>query len=993
MAKKEIYRLDIKIGVEGDSEAKKKLTATERFAKQTEKRTKALDKIKASPSVKLKDKLSKPLEKVEGKLSNFSKKACSKLAAVATAGAVMIGGLGIAAAVRDFSNFEQGLANVKAISGATAQEMQVLGKEARRLGAETAWSAKDVTDAEMLLSQAGFKVQETIAALPGLLDMASAGDIQLAEATDIAAGTIRAFGIEAKQSAHVADVLALTASRTNSDISGIGESMKYVAPVSKSLGISFEETSAAIGMLADANIKGSQAGTVLRASFARLANPSEKAAEAIEKLGFKAFDSNGKMLPLSQVIGNLKTSMNGLTKQQKAQAISTIFGTEAMSGMMALVEQGPEKLQSLTKELEGSDGAARKMAETRLDSLQGQFTILKSAVEGMNIELGEKLAPYAKEFVSWFTAKIPDITQGIVKVVDTISNLVKKFNSLGTGTKKMFAAVAIGAVAFNPLTKYIKGTTKALTFLIGLSPKLSTFFGITKKATVAAEATKTLATGAGLASKGVGALGLAAKGGALLLNPWTWGIGAATYAGIKLYRHLQKDSIPEVQRFGDEVSKSTQKSVGAFMDLEEKATKSLNQLKWSGANVSSEIKNNLSSTFNEMTNQITTKINENNEKGKQTLQSMFANSKAFSDKEKQTLISNTEQAFNGKSQKIIEGNNKIQSILNNATSKNRQLTQQEYNEILRIKSEMMTSAVQVMSQGEAEQGAILERLKTNTGIITAQQAADVVQKSLEQKDKTIASAQEEYNERLKVAAMLRAEGGAENQRLADIVVTEAQRQLDESTQKAESMHTQVVEHARQQAGEHVSEVDWETGKVLDNFDAMINKIHEFNALSIKEKVIKITTWVNDFFKGDDKNGMDTYNGPGSIAGAGKALATGTNNATSGVHEVAERGFEILVGRQTRLFKGGERVLNNRESKKFLQSGLNKENNQIAEEKPKPQFTIAQPQFAGAGGINVYVGDVGVENNFDSDANVDEIIEETTKEVGRKIKEAFKNIKK
>ncbi|MFV3014101.1 phage tail tape measure protein [Clostridium botulinum] len=256
MAKKEIYRLDIKIGVEGDSEAKKKLTATERFAKQTEKRTKALDKIKASPSVRLKDKLSKPLEKMEGKLSKFSKAACSKLAAIATAGAVMIGGLGIAAAVRDFSNFEQGLANVKAISGATAQEMQVLGKEARRLGAETAWSAKDVTDAEMLLSQAGFKVQETIAALPGLLDMASAGDIQLAEATDIAAGTIRAFGMEAKQSAHVADVLALTASRTNSDISGIGESMKYVAPVSKSLGISFEETSAAIGMLADANIKG-----------------------------------------------------------------------------------------------------------------------------------------------------------------------------------------------------------------------------------------------------------------------------------------------------------------------------------------------------------------------------------------------------------------------------------------------------------------------------------------------------------------------------------------------------------------------------------------------------------------------------------------------------------------------------------------------------------------------------------------------------------------
>ncbi|TFH94218.1 phage tail tape measure protein, partial [Porphyromonas levii] len=178
-------------------------------------------------------------------LSTFSKSACSKLAAIATAGVLMVGGLGVNAAVRDFSNFEQGLANVKAISGATAQEMQVLSKEAKRLGATTAWSAKDVTDAETLLSQAGFSVKETVSALPGLLDLASAGELDLAQATDITAGTLRAFGIEASKSAHVADVLALTASRTNSDVSGLGESMKYVAPISKSLGISMEETSAA----------------------------------------------------------------------------------------------------------------------------------------------------------------------------------------------------------------------------------------------------------------------------------------------------------------------------------------------------------------------------------------------------------------------------------------------------------------------------------------------------------------------------------------------------------------------------------------------------------------------------------------------------------------------------------------------------------------------------------------------------------------------------
>nr|WP_243447544.1 phage tail tape measure protein [Clostridium tetani] len=1044
LAKKEIYRLDIKIGVKGDDTAKKKLSATEKFAKSSEKKMKALNKIKASPSVKLNDKLSKPankikskmsklnkvkanpsvklkdkatkpaekiekktkkvdkikakpivrlkdeatkpLNRIKAKLSAFSKSACSKLAAVATAGAIMIGGLGIGAAVNNFANFEQGLANVKAISGATAQEMQLLGKEAKRLGAETAWSAKDVTDAEMLLSQAGFKVQETIAALPGLLDMASAGDIQLAEATDIAAGTLRAFGIEASKSAHVADVLALTASRTNSDITGIGESMKYVAPVSKALGVSFEDTSAALGMLADANIKGSQAGTVLRAAFSRLSNPPKKAAGMIKKLGFSAFDAQGKMLPLDNVVGNLKKSLEGLTEQQKAQAVSTIFGVESMSGMLALVEQGPKKLKRLSNELQNSDGAAKKMAETRLDSLQGQFTILKSAVEGMNIELGERLAPYAKEFVTWFTAKIPDITQGIVKVVEKISSLAKKFNSLGTGTKKMFAAVAIGAVAFNPLTKAIKGTTKVLTFLIGLSPKLATFLGISKKATVAAGATKTLAAGVGLASKGVGGLGLAAKGGTALLNPWVLGLGAATYAGVKLYKHLKKDSIPEVQRFGDEISKSTQKSLGAFMDLEEKATKSLKQITWSGTNLTQDLKNNLIGDFDEMTNQITTKIDERTQKSKNSLQVMFANSKNLNDKEKQQMTSSVDSLYKTKSEKVIKGNAEIQKILNDVAAKNGQITKAQSDRILQIKSEMLTSAVEIMSESEAEQASILERMKLNSETISAEQAADIVQKSLDQKEKTIQTAREEFDERLRFAAMLRAEGGAENEKLADKVATEAEKQFKEASEKAESMHTSVVEHARLQAEEHAEQVDWETGKVKSNFDVMMDKIREFNALSIKEKVITITQKINNIFKKQNKEQGTPYRLKG------KGYATGTTNATRGIHQVAEHGFEIVVGRQTRLFNGGERVLNNRESKKFLQNGFEKRNNETHKKEPSPYFAVAQPQLAGSGGNNIKVN-VDMKNNFNNDDDVETIVQEAMQEFGYKLKEALKNIKK
>ena len=227
--------------------------------------------------------------------------------------------------------------------------------------------------------------------------------------------------MQASQSGHVADVLALSASATNSDVTDLGETMKYAAPVAQALGISFEDTAAASGLLSNANIKGSQAGTVLRQTMARLASPTKEAAKVMQQYGINAFDTQGNMKPLSGVIDNLNSSLGKLTSQQRADVISTIFGTESMSGVLALMNQGGQSLSDLSKNLSSADGAAKKMADTKLDNLAGQWTILKSAVEGMKIELGERLAPYAKQFVTWFTGKIPDITNGIVGIVDSIS--------------------------------------------------------------------------------------------------------------------------------------------------------------------------------------------------------------------------------------------------------------------------------------------------------------------------------------------------------------------------------------------------------------------------------------------------------------------------------------------------------------------------------------------------------------------------------------------
>lgn len=452
----------------------------DKFTEKSEKRMRQLDKMEASPAVKLEDKLSSPLKKIEGRIGSFAKTAIKRFTAVAAAGALLVGGLGLRDTMATFMDFEQGLSNVQAVSQATAEEMAILRDEAKRLGAETVWSAVEVTEAEMLLAQAGFSVQETVAALPGLLDLASSGGLDLASATDIAAGTLRAFGLEAENAAHIADVLAVAASATNSDVAGLGESMKYVGPAAKALGIDVEQTTAALGMLANANIKGSQAGTTLRSALTRLAKPTKQSSDMMKRLGFNAFDSTGKMLPMHELVRNLQKSTSGLTEQQRANAMATIFGQEAMSGMLALVEQGPDALKDLTQSLYESDGAAKQMAETRLDNLAGQMTILKSAVEGMKIELGERLAPYAKQFVEWLTPKIPTITDKIVELVENIQTFatkaypavlkfidgLKEIAPLAAGIGAAFATIKIASFAGKAISvfKKVKGAISTVTF-------------------------------------------------------------------------------------------------------------------------------------------------------------------------------------------------------------------------------------------------------------------------------------------------------------------------------------------------------------------------------------------------------------------------------------------------------------------------------------------------------------------------------------------------
>ncbi|POO87263.1 phage tail tape measure protein [Clostridium sp. 3-3] len=581
MASKEIYRLDIKINVNGDKESSNKVKKVEETAEKAKKKLKDLGNQTASPTAKLNDKMSSPLDKLESKtkklsdrtisptaklkdnatsgldkvksateklnnkeakvkvkaedqassviekannkLTSWLKAGTKKVISIALAGTLAMGGFGATTAIKTYSDFEKGLSNVKAVSQATDSEMKQLSNTAKSLGASTEWSAVQVTQAEELLGQAGFSTKENISALPGLLSLASAGDLDLAAATDIASGTLRSFNIDASNTSHVADVLALSASATNSDVTDLGETMKYVAPVSASLGISFEDTAAAAGLLSNQNIKGSQAGTVLRQAMARLASPTKEAAGLMKTYGINAFDTQGNMKPLSGVVDNLNSSLGKLTSQQRADIISTIFGTESMSGVLALMNQGGQSLSDLSKRLSDANGAAKDMANTKLDNLSGQWKILKSAVEGMNIALGERLAPYAKQFVTWFTGKIPDITDGIVNAVDYLSNHTEDIKE---------TAIAIGTVVTAIAGFNIAGSIG--NSISGISNLVSLFKG----ASVAKDATE--------AAAGISKVGLSAKILPALFSPVglaiTAGVAATAY-GVMSYNSLMNRSI------------------------------------------------------------------------------------------------------------------------------------------------------------------------------------------------------------------------------------------------------------------------------------------------------------------------------------------------------------------------------------------------------------------------------------------------------------------
>lgn len=404
--------------------------------------------------------------KIGSNLQSAGKSITSAGKTLTTHVTVPIVGLGTAA-VKTTSDFESAMSKVSAISGATGSDLDALNQKAQEMGAKTKFSATESAEAFTYMAMAGWKTEDMLQGIDGIMALAAADGLDLATTSDIVTDALTAFGLSADDSGHFADVLAAAASNANTNVSLLGESFKYAAPVAGALGYSAEDTAIALGLMANAGIKGSQGGTALRSSLSRLIKPTDNAAALMEQYGLSMTNADGSMKSLGEVMEMLRTKMGGLSEAEQAQAVATLFGQEAMSGMLAVINASDSDYEKLTSAIYGADGAAQQMADTMLDNLGGQLTLLKSALEGLAIQFGEILMPYIKQFVQW------------------LQNLVQKLQEMTPEQKEQIVKWAAFAAAIGPVLLAVGKLVTGIGNVISVFGKLKTAIPAVKGALVA----------------------------------------------------------------------------------------------------------------------------------------------------------------------------------------------------------------------------------------------------------------------------------------------------------------------------------------------------------------------------------------------------------------------------------------------------------------------------------------------------------------------------
>lgn len=408
----------------------------EELEKQADKSAVALQKIGAS---------GENLKSVGSSIEGIGKKLKPVTAAV--------GGLG-AAAVKVASGFDSAMSQVEAVSGATGKELDALQEKAREMGSKTKFSASEAANAMNYMAMAGWKTGDMLDGIEGIMNLAAASGEDLATTSDIVTDSLTALGLSAGDSGHFADVLAAASSNANTNVAMMGETFKYCAPVAGALGFTVEDTAEAIGLMANAGIKSSQAGTAMRTMLTNLAGEVTFAGDTFGKMTIQTTNTDGSMRNLGDILAECRVAFSQMSESEQAANAEALVGKNAMSGFLAVMNAAPADIEKLNNAITNCDGTAEEMAATMQDNLAGQLTILKSQLEELAISIGEILMPFIRE------------------IVGGIQGLVNWLNGLDEGTKKRIVSIALVMAAIAPVLIVIGKVVGAIGTMMTVIPKL-----------------------------------------------------------------------------------------------------------------------------------------------------------------------------------------------------------------------------------------------------------------------------------------------------------------------------------------------------------------------------------------------------------------------------------------------------------------------------------------------------------------------------------------
>jgi TP901 family phage tail tape measure protein len=713
-----------------------------------------------------------------------------------SAGKTMTKGLtlpiaGAAAGVASMaSDFQKSMNTVEAVTQPTAKQMAAMEKQAKQLGRTTQFSASEAADGMTMLGRAGLDATQQMEALPGVLDLAAAGQLELGRASDITTDVMSGFGLQVSDVAHVNDVLAETASSANTSVEGLGQAMAQVAPVAAASGVSVEEASAAAGLLASSGIKASRAGTQLRAAIAKMENQSGPAKKAMDDLGVSFTDAEGDIVGLSEAVERMNDA--GASTSDVMQ----IFGRRAGTAIAALMEQGAPAIEEFTGRLGDAQGRAKEMADTQMQGLPGALKRLKSAFEGAMLAIADAgvidFFVDLAEKVTGFMRSLAEVNPMILKVGVAIAGVVAVAGPLLAAVGAMVSAIGsllpVVAALAGPIGAVVAAVGGLTAALVTAYTKSETFRDIVNAAF-------------GKVREDVGEI-----------VGWL----SDRLSDIGEFFGLTRTTVV------DEVKEMSNEAVADTVDMTQRMTDEVRGLARDGKQLSGELANEWIANVRRMRDKAVTAAKEEFAKRRETANNLAVELDSISASAANDVVMNARDQRDQTVQANREMADGVERRIKGLRDEGVTVTDQMASQIARQMRRQRDEVVEAVADQERQATNVLSRLQAEAGKISVDMAAKAIRESAKQRDQTVSTAKDEYRKRVDQINRMASESEEFTEEMRREAIREARRQRDDSISAAKETHQGVVDEIKGMRRGVEDEVDLQTGKVLSEFDKLKN---------------------------------------------------------------------------------------------------------------------------------------------------------------------------